>query len=148
MTTTTDLLRRAAELLRRLDHEEIETSDVAASLLALADQMERAEPVAVVGGQRRGWYYLSGRPSVSIGTKLYTHPAPEVTRDAERYRWLRDGNATERGEPWAITRYAPGDGRNRDGGTCPLAGDELDAAVDAAMLAASDPRQQADKEES
>ena len=139
MTTTTDLLRRAAERTRNhaswIDDmgRRAEVLADAASLLALADQMERAEPVAVVGGQRRGWYYLSGHPSVSIGTKLYTHPAPEVTRDAERYRWLRDGNATERGEPWAITRYAPGDERNRDGGTCSLAGDELDAAIDAAM---------------
>ena len=86
--TTTDLLRRAADLLQIA--AETAPTDVyrnchmqAASLLALADQMERAEPVAVVGGQRRGWYYLLGRPSVSIGTKLYLHPAPEVARDAE-----------------------------------------------------------------
>ncbi len=137
MTTTTDLLRRAAELLRRLDHEEIEASDDAASLLALADQMERAEPVAVRQwhDEFKCWNYDDIEdvlPSCK-GETLYLHPAPEVTRDAERYRWLRDGNATERGEPWAITRYAPGDERNRDGGTCPLAGDELDAAIDAAM---------------
>ena len=48
MSETTDLLRRAAELLRKLDHEEIDASDTAASLLALADQMERAEPAGIV----------------------------------------------------------------------------------------------------
>jgi len=50
---------------------------------------------------------------------------------AERYRVLRNDTATEFGEPWAITRYAPGDERNSDGGTCPLIGEELDAACDA-----------------
>lgn len=43
----------------------------------------------------------------------------EIEKDAGRYRWLRDDRATEFGEPWAITRYAPGDERNSDGGTCP-----------------------------
>ena len=120
MTTTADLLRRAAELLRRLDHEEIETSDVAASLLALADQMERAEPVAVVGGPRRGWYYLLGRPSVSIGTKLYTHPAPEVTRDAERYREWRHRFREGECSLWNALCECQSDA-------------EHDAAIDAAM---------------
>lgn len=61
MTTTTDLLRRAAELLRGYvntyeqvsedepggycSDEDAEMDGVAASLLALADQMERAVPV-------------------------------------------------------------------------------------------------------
>jgi hypothetical protein len=33
-------------------------------------------PVAVVGGHRRGWFYLDGRPNVSIGDKLYAAPVP------------------------------------------------------------------------
>jgi hypothetical protein len=56
----------------------------------------------------------------------------ELRKDAERYLWLRNDMATEFGEPWAITRYAPGDERNSDGGTCPLIGEELDAAIDTA----------------
>lgn len=59
----------------------------------------------------------------------------ELERDAERYRWLRDDNATEFGEPWAITRFEPGDERNTDGGTCSLTGKELDRAIDEAMKA-------------
>ena len=35
-------------------------------------------PVAVVGGQRRGWFYLKGRPDVKIGDKLYAVP-PDTT---------------------------------------------------------------------
>ncbi len=132
----TDLLRRAAELLRKnvwtheqrsedeaggyCSDEDAEMDGVALSLLALADEMERAEPVAVVGGQRRGWYYLSGHPSVSMGTKLYTHPAPEVTRDAERYRWLRDH---------ACYRYSDGN----DGPVLVCRDDDEDAAIDTAM---------------
>lgn len=63
---------------------------------------------------------------------LYTHPAPsappDVVRDAERYRWLRDpknhaqigvGQWTDDGFGW---RYS----------------DEADEAIDAAMLAAKD----------
>ena len=86
MTTTTDLLRRAAELLRKLDHEEIEASDTAASLLALADQMERAEPVGTLrtcvwNGQ--GWTVSLIVPTkMRVGDPLYASPAPEVTRDA------------------------------------------------------------------
>lgn len=62
-------------------------------------------------------------------------PAAQDIEDAERYRYLRDDQATEFGEPWAITRYAPGDERNSDSGTCPLFGKELDAAIDAARAA-------------
>ena len=92
MTTTTDLLRRAAELLRKLDHEEIEASDDAASLLALADQMERADPVAWMirhyspdCGYFHEYHSLEerGYPPFEVEkyTPLYAHPAPEVTPD-------------------------------------------------------------------
>lgn len=57
----------------------------------------------------------------------------QVCEDARRYRWLRDDSACEFGEPWAITRYEMGDLRNSDAGTCPLCGDALDTAIDAAM---------------
>ena len=56
-----------------------------------------------------------------------------LRKDAERYRYLRGDSATEFGEPWAITRYEPGDERNIDGGTCPLIFAELDSAIDSAM---------------
>ena len=122
MTQQTDLLRRAAEMLRGFvktyeqvsedepgcycSDEDAEMDGVALSLLALADQMERAEPVA--------WQVLRVAPDYSaletakicdsleeakrvrydLGAfwastrQLYTHPAPEVTRDAERLDWL------------------------------------------------------------
>ena len=123
MTTTTDLLRRAAELLRKLDHEEIDASDTAASLLALADQMERAEPVALTAFQKsapeRVWInvfgteddYPDGFPSnheditwaedevgdldIPYVRADLAHPAPEVTRDAERYRFIRDADRSD-----------------------------------------------------
>ena len=120
--TTTDLLRRAADLLQIA--AETAPTDVyrnchmqAASLLALADQMERAEPVALTAFQKsapeRVWInvfgteddYPDGFPAnheditwaedevgdldIPYVRADLAHPAPEVTRDAERYRWLR-----------------------------------------------------------
>ena len=101
MTTTTDLLRRAAELLRSLArHPEASREDAAelradaASLLALADQMERAEPVAWTTGIE--WGYCESETVQKLTRHeqrrygftqpLYTHPAPEVTRDAENVK--------------------------------------------------------------
>ena len=91
MTTTTDLLRRAAADLESLAEDESEDfypeairalrAD-AASLLALADQMERAEHdfnVCDLDGPSRRWAHAHG---MTDETKLYAHPAPEVTRDA------------------------------------------------------------------
>ena len=58
-------------------------------------------------------------------TPLYTHPAPgvpdDVARDAERYRWLR--SLEHCNEAWCLI----GSGN---------ANSNLDAAIDAAMLAA------------
>ena len=89
MTTTTDLLRRAAELLHRGPHryDIIEFDACATSLLALADQMERAEPVAVRQwhAEFKCWNYDDIEdvlPSCK-GERLYTHPAPEVTHPLE-----------------------------------------------------------------
>ena len=108
MTQQTDLLRRAAEMLRGFvktyeqvsedepgcycSDEDAEMDGVALSLLALADQMERAEPVAVRQwhDEFKCWNYDDIEdvlPSCK-GERLYTHPAPEVTRDAERLDWL------------------------------------------------------------
>ena len=125
MTTTTDLLRRAAELLRKLDHEEIEASDTAASLLALADQMERAEPVACSCELGEG-HSVELRDSHS---PLYLHPAPEVTRDAERLDWLDEHAYTVDfvGDPDNFIRLWSGDG------TCVTTGKTIRAAIDSAM---------------
>ena len=71
-------------------------------------------------------------PCINL-TKSLVELIVELRTDARRYRYLREDRATEFGEPWAITRFAPEDERNSDGGTCPLAWDELDAAVDAAI---------------
>ena len=58
---------------------------------------------------------------------LYTHPAPsapaDVVRDAERYRWLRDHDHWP--APFSSSQEPE-----------PVRGHDLDAAIDAAMLAA------------
>ena len=58
---------------------------------------------------------------------LYTHPAPsepaDVVRDAERYRWLRDHDHWP--APFSSSQEPE-----------PVRGLDLDAAIDAAMLAA------------
>ncbi len=89
MSKETDLLRRAAEMLR--EHYNLK-SEVAEKLLALADQMERAEPDC--------WAILTPNGSRLVSEAeakgkmkpypLYTHPAPEVTRDAEPVATLHD----------------------------------------------------------
>lgn len=59
---------------------------------------------------------------------LYTHPAPgvpeDVVKDAERYRWLRDSDHWP--APFASSQEPE-----------PIRGADLDAAIDAAMLAAA-----------
>ncbi|MDE2468586.1 MAG: hypothetical protein KGL35_07550 [Bradyrhizobium sp.] len=146
MTTTTDLLRRAAELLDDSwdENNPIEVGEVAASLLALADQMERAEPVAWLNTKhgmaatveellrkvesaqaiKNSQSYLAGELA-----PLYLHPAPEVARDAERWRYARDhADLTLDHRVWVTT----GSG-HRVHVTTPCRGREADEAVDAAM---------------
>ena len=101
MSKETDLLRPAAKLLRSaLDrgftfpHGAAECA--AASLLALADQMERAVPVGWLESPyktfaRNHAYKMTAPQATSWRIPLYTHPAPEVTRDAER--WKREAEA-------------------------------------------------------
>ncbi len=114
MTTTTDLLREIAQHIRaearilRESHSrfpdfdpdtmEPEVREVydrelryADALDALADQMERAEHdfnVCDLDGPARRWAH---KQRMTDETKLYAHPAPEVTRDAER--WKREAEA-------------------------------------------------------
>lgn len=68
------------------------------------------------------------------GTKLYTHPAPSQERDkvdAERYRWLRGGDAFGFGHPrWARWQVQVWEGNPPHWEN--VAGEALDAAVDAA----------------
>ena len=69
---------------------------------------------------------------------LYTHPAPsvlaDVVRDAERYRWLAGycrSTSEHWGGRWSIIIDGPAP-KTHD------SEDDLDAAIDAAMLAAKD----------
>ena len=94
MTTTTDLLRRAAELLRGYvntyeqvsedepggycSDEDAEMDGVAASLLALADQMERADPVACS-------CELEGFKHGDEHKPLYTAPQPSQGPEGWRH---------------------------------------------------------------
>ena len=93
MTTTTDLLRRAADVLRIA--AETAPTDVyrnchmqASALLALADQMERAVPVGWLESPyktfaRNHAYKVTASQAKSWRIPLYTHPAPEVTHPLE-----------------------------------------------------------------
>ena len=93
MSKETDLLRRAAKLLRSaLDrgftfpHGAAECA--AASLLALADQMDRAVPVGWLESPyktfaRNHAYKMTAPQATSWRIPLYTHPAPEVTHPLE-----------------------------------------------------------------
>ena len=116
MTTTTDLLRRAAEVYEALaDPGRAVCGSVkdfradAASLLALADSLERAEPVALMLRRKRDGFvracYSEAPSTLSLQIAdqdgdeyilLYTRPAPEVTRDVEPVytaRWNHGCNA-------------------------------------------------------
>ena len=69
---------------------------------------------------------------------LYTHQAPSVpddmVRDAERYRWLREQNESLE----SFTFYVGCDNGPDDDGSVEWVGADLDAAIDAAMLAAKE----------
>ena len=119
----TDLLRRAADILAAFaDPGRVVWGSIsgtradAASLLALADEMERAEPVACSCELGEG----HSAELRNAHTPLYTHPAPDVQRDADRYRWLRDH---------ACYRYSDGN----DGPVLVCRDDDEDAAIDTAM---------------
>lgn len=68
--------------------------------------------------------FLDGYDALPAGTKLYTAPIvqPDDLKDAERYRMLRNG------EYWPAAFYDHDEPE-------PLRGEELDAAIDAAMAA-------------
>ncbi len=97
MSKETDLLRRAAELLRRHAHDEDnlagegsgdEPREHARGLLALADQMERAVPVGWLESPykmfgRNHAYKMTALQARAWRIPLYTHPAPEVTHPLE-----------------------------------------------------------------
>ena len=150
MTTTIDLLRRAAEMLGSSwdERDPIKEGEIAACLLALADQMERAEPVAWMLRRKRDGFvracYSEAPSALSLQMAdqdgdeyilLYTHPAPEVTRDAERYRWLRADHSYSsvyKGEPFI--------GQQLFGNTGRMVGEHADMAVDKAMAAMQEPK--------
>lgn len=70
---------------------------------------------------------IATRERLRPGDLLYTHPAPgvpdDVARDAKRYRWLRDR------DHWPAPFASSQDPE-------PVRGTDLDAAIDAAMIAA------------
>ena len=90
---------------------------------AEAQQPATPEPVAYV--DRDGFIIETGL-LLTPGTKLYTHPAPnvpaDVVRDAERYRFIRDADVSDDLIP-DIALYAM---------------ESLDEYIDAAMLAAKE----------
>lgn len=106
MTTTTDLLRRAAEWMglnpEQQEERPLEGHELALGLLVLADQMERAEPVAVRQwhDEFKCWNYDDIEdvlPSCK-GERLYLHPAPEVKR-AEPVGWLESPHGAFKANP-------------------------------------------------
>ena len=127
--------------------EDITPKNVTAAIAALrtaiqqaeAQQPAKGEPVLV---QHRkpveGWSgetigYTAWRDGKGLDwwphRELYDHPAPsapaDVVRDAERYRWLRDHDHWP--APFSSSQEPE-----------PVRGHDLDAAIDAAMLAAKD----------
>ena len=78
---------------------------------------------------RAPYGYIYPQSGVGADIELFTHPAPgvsdDVVRDAERYRWLR--SLEHCNEAWCFI----GSGN---------ANSNLDAAIDAAMLAAKSTR--------
>ena len=117
MTTTTDLLRRAAEDVYSYamtiplgpSHEEKRVR--AGSLLALADEMERSEPVAVRQwhDKFKCWNYDDIEdvlPSCK-GERLYTHPAPEVRRALQMVADDLDTCTAEWGADYEFNELSP-----------------------------------------
>ena len=112
MTTTTDLLRRAAVLLDvyaadgggPADKKYDDTHEIISGLLALADELERSvRCYRLLYLTSSGEWSHQGRPWVDGGPPIallmevnhsdrwkieYAYSAPEVTRDAERWEKL------------------------------------------------------------
>ena len=62
---------------------------------AVLAKLSEQKPVAWMFGDPFGAHYTDEKPDwydaldVESITFLYTHPAPDVVRDAERYRWIK-----------------------------------------------------------
>lgn len=105
-----------------------------------AIQQAESEPVARPAWWMRetpeGIEWTDVEPWIDGYTPLYTHPAPgvpdDVARDAERYRWLRNSLPAGQGSLTVLL-----DDRRNGCFNKPLFMGQLDAAIDAAMLAAS-----------
>ena len=111
-----DLLQSQAERIKELELDldvqagSIEAVQAANSRLAAERDTLRAElkaiaatePVLVVEKEPDYWsgghFHEGSKPHIKptkvwclpIGTQLFTHPMPAESKDAERYRWLRD----------------------------------------------------------
>lgn len=117
-------------------------TDALANLRTAIQQAEAQQPVT---GDPVAWMHPSGGVLQALLTglerrtytiPLYTHPAPsvpdDVVRDAERYEWLREQNESLE----SFTFYVGCDNVPDDDGSVAWVGADLDAAIDAAMLAA------------
>jgi hypothetical protein len=75
MTTINELMRLATDLCVAQMKTSAEYVDAYETLKsALEAALKPGEPVAYVGGERRGWTYLQGHEKLAHGTPLYTAP--------------------------------------------------------------------------
>jgi hypothetical protein len=107
--------------------------------LATAPPVAAGQPLASLRGMARG--ALGDRTSEEIVEQARNEwaasvpaPTPEEPKDALRYRHLRDNSLGQWAHPIVFSQERLADGRMRYVG--PLAGADLDAAVDAAIAAA------------
>ena len=124
-----------AEAMNELWHAHYAAIDALRTAIQQAEA-KTDEPVGEIVHQdtRHHGYAMAVRATdqtsklLPLGTKLYTHPAPGVPDDvvkyAERYRWLRDSDHWP--APFASSQEPE-----------PVRGTDLDSAIDAAMLTAT-----------
>ncbi len=54
------------------------------------EMLSKQEPVAYVGGERRGWTYLQGNGKLPFGTSLYAAPQPPQQPAAQVFANMSD----------------------------------------------------------
>lgn len=104
-------------------------------LHAIADSMEKAEPVAFVDANYGIMRTRSGI-ELPVGAKLFTYPHPaDDARDAQRYRWLRSEQNIHEQPPMASVVWKMDNNRNSNQWLNVTDEPALDSLIDAAISA-------------
>ena len=91
-----ELLQSQAERIATLEDAELHTKQVERGLdkaTAQLAEIGKTEPIARAMSDKTNTGYVYVKvlaDKLQFGANLYSHPMPAESKDAERYRWLRD----------------------------------------------------------